>query len=588
MAGSGRHGSGLSVLVVAVLVSLVLCLWEVFAFRRADPYTTDGSYYQGLAENLASHRGYVFDFKPHTRYPPGFPVVLAVGGIVVGHDYTSYVRLMPLFGFAGLLSMLVLVAKEDRETVAAAACLLLASSPQFFRSATQDVLSDLPFFAVSGAALLAISRPRPKALLAAPLVVTAVMIRSAGIALVAAVLATLAWNWRELPPRTRRVLGLVAAAGVVAEIAWLAWSLGHAAPDWPGEPMDSYVRQLALKDPREPGLGAATALDIVWRVRDGLSTLAARSVEIATHLPWIAPIWFSPLVLFPIVLVGLGVATSIARRHSILLAWYVAAYCALYALWPFDEGGRFVVPIFPLVVMFGVRGAIVCFAAVESRPRVASFVPPVLAVLAAGACWSAWRDPRTGMQERTAVLTLIVLAITAFVLSRVRRSGIFATVHRLAPAAITVVVLVIVGAGILTQNVIASSNRAAGATFADRSSAMSVAAWLVARPDVDPVMAQQTAVFHRLTGRRTVSFPTVDDGDLVSRTVRLNDVAYMIVSNDETAQYYRPSERARFEALRAAEPDCCELAFANGGYRVYRIATRVPLTRVRSVLRQPY
>src|SRR5262245_4884577 len=177
---------------------LLLAVWEVSAVRRSDPFSTDGSYYQGLADSLAAHRCYVFDSKPHTRYPPVFPAMLAITGDVIGHDFSSYVRLMPLFGLIGLLAMLVVVAREDRPWVAAAGCVLLASSPQFFRSATGDVLSDLPYFAPSGGALLAVNRERPPVLWSAILVTVAVAIRSAGIALVAAVLATLVWNWRGL------------------------------------------------------------------------------------------------------------------------------------------------------------------------------------------------------------------------------------------------------------------------------------------------------------------------------------------------------------------------------------------------------
>src|SRR5262245_6439299 len=198
--------------------------------------------------------------------------MLAIAGGVIGRGYSSYIRLMPLFGLIGFLAMLVVVAREDRPWVAAAGCVLLASSPQFFRSATGDVLSDLPYFAASGGALLAVNRERPPVLWSALLVTVAVAIRSAGIALVAAVLATLVWNWRGLSPRRRLALGLIAGAGVAAEGAWLVWVLTHASPDWPGDAMDSYLRQLALKNPREPGLGAASAADMFWRARDGLST----------------------------------------------------------------------------------------------------------------------------------------------------------------------------------------------------------------------------------------------------------------------------------------------------------------------------
>jgi hypothetical protein len=434
--------------------------------------------------------------------------------------------------------------------------------------------------------LLAADRERPQVLWSSLLLAAAVAIRSAGIALVAALLATLVWNWRSLSPRGRLALGIIAAAGIAAESAWLAWVLTHASPDWPGDAMDSYLRQLALKNPREPGLGAASAIDVLWRARDGLSTLAARSSEVAARLPWAAPLWFSPLVLVPVAFVGTGVAESLADRRSVLLAWYVTAYCALYALWPFDEGARFVLPIFPLLVMFGVRGAIVFLSAVKSR-RAASVTSAALAFLAVAALWSAWHDPAPGIQERVSVATLFALSAVAVVLARMRTPAGVEFVHHHVSAAIATAAVLITGAGFFEQAVIASTNRASGSMPSEKSSAVSLAAWLNARPDTAPVMAQQTAIFHRLTGRRMVAFPTVEDGNLVSTTMRAHDVAFIIVANDDTAQYYRPSERARFEALTAVAPGCCELVYLNSGYRLYRVSTRASLTQVRSVLRQP-
>jgi hypothetical protein len=264
----------------------------------------------------------------------------------------------------------------------------------------------------------------------------------------------------------------------------------------------------------------------------------------------------------------------------------VAAYCALYALWPFDEGARFVLPIFPLLVMFGVRGAIVFLSAVKSR-RAASAIPTPLALLAAAALWSAWHDPAPGIQERVSVATLLTLAAVAAVLTRMRTPAGAEFVHRHMAAAIATAAVLTIGTGFFEQAAVASTNRGSGSMPSDKSSAVSLAAWLNARPDTAAIMAQQTAVFHRLTGRRMVAFPTVEDGNLVSTTMRAHDVAFIIVANDDTAQYYRPSERARFEALTAVAPGCCELVYLNSGYRLYRVSTRASLTQVRSVLRQP-
>jgi hypothetical protein len=219
--------------------------------------------------------------------------------------------------------------------------------------------------------------------------------------------------------------------------------------------------------------------------------------------------------------------------------------------------------------------------------RVASVIPPALVILAAAALWSAWHDPARGMQERVSVVTLFALAGAAVALTSVDPTAGVAFVRRHMAAAIAIAAVLTAGAGLFEQTAIASTNRAGGSMAPDKATALSLAAWLNAQPDAAPVMAQQTAVFHRLTGRRTIAFPTVGDGGVVARTMGIHDVAFIIVANDDTAQYYRPNERARFEALRTVAPDCCELAYVNSGYRLYRVSARASLTQVRSVLRQP-
>ncbi len=69
-------------------------------------------------------------------------------------------------------------------------------------------------------------------------------------------------------------------------------------------------------------------------------------------MPWLDVLWFSPLVLIPAFLLIVGLGSSFRRGRSPPLGWYVLAYLGLYSLWPFDEGARFMLPIFPLMFLF--------------------------------------------------------------------------------------------------------------------------------------------------------------------------------------------------------------------------------------------
>ena len=71
------HGYERVATAVVIGCLAALCAWQVWAYRRVEIYHPDSSTYVVLAENLARGGGYVFDGRPHTRFPPGLPMLLA-------------------------------------------------------------------------------------------------------------------------------------------------------------------------------------------------------------------------------------------------------------------------------------------------------------------------------------------------------------------------------------------------------------------------------------------------------------------------------------------------------------------------------
>jgi hypothetical protein len=500
---------------------------------------------------------------------------------------------MPISGFVGLLASFLLLLREEHWTIATAACLWLAFAPQFFQTTTQDVLSDLPYFAISSLALLAMHRPKPSLWIPVVLVVAAVLVRSVGVALVGAAAVALAVDWPQLTRRARQSLALATVAGGAAEVVWLRWASMHAVVDWPGDAMNSYLRQLALKDPRQPGVGLATAGDLIWRIRDGAALQTAHATELLTRAPWIDPVWFSPLVLIPFLLIATGIVVTAAAawtrlprvralapsgnwvtaRPSTLLAAYVVMYSAVYALWPFDEGTRFVTPIFPLLFMFGARGMRTMFALVKRDAVRPTAVAAVAALVCVAATWSFVSATHRGLQESLALASCYVILAVAAAACFVNWPG--RLVWRPAPLAVATLAVVLFAAaataGLVGQTRIASANIHPSPTPSDNAKTMSVAGWLLAQPEHDVVMAQQTALLHRLTGRRIVPFPVVPDAAIVANAIQQHDVALLVVGQTPANQYYRPSEQDRFLALSKLDPRCCALVFASGDYRVYRV-----------------
>jgi hypothetical protein len=318
-------------------------------------------------------------------------------------------------------------------------------------------------------------------------------------------------------------------------------------------------------------LGEATLGDLVQRIGDfGVAQIAHFSELLVRS--WVAQLWFSPLVLIPLVLMALGLAESLRRGQSLLLGWYVIGYLGIYSLWPFEEGVRYVFPIFPFLFLFAWRGArlVFCAAAVAGPGRLRG-VPLVIGLITTAASWSYFRLDNGGLQGDLAVGFWVVALIGSWTVSAPRFLGQFRPTPGIGNAAFAIVFSLAVAVGLVQQSVIAAANVHPDASQLPHQRTLEAARWLEGQPQRGPVMAQQLAILHRLTGRRIVGFPITSDGELIADTARRHQVAYLVVGDPGELDYY-PLEQDRLEALLATEPDCCRLAHVGNGFRIYRLA----------------
>ena len=118
-----------------LLVYLVLIGLGTLAFVlscRATDFVGDAYYFE-LARSIAKGAGYMFDFRPQTMVPPGFPLLLALMTMIVGSSYAVLVRSMAVFSTLALIATYEVLRSEEGRWVAAATCLLLGSSPEVFQ-----------------------------------------------------------------------------------------------------------------------------------------------------------------------------------------------------------------------------------------------------------------------------------------------------------------------------------------------------------------------------------------------------------------------------------------------------------------------
>jgi hypothetical protein len=501
-------------------------------------------------------------------------------------SYDVFIRFMPVFGTIALIVWYLVLRRPAGTVAAAVGCLLVATSVPMFQLATRGVMSDLPFFLFSGLAVWSLAgleqaRSRPLSLwLTAStclLTVMAVLIRSAGVAICAGLIAwaiTSAVLHRRRSQRMWRGAIAAALAGFLALASWMAWSKSVNLSEDHGNHMRSYASQLGMKDPHRPDLGAASPGDVIRRLAANLPEQSAAMMSVFLSLPWISPLWYSPIVIAFVLLTLAGCGSWLYADRSTFLVWYFFAYFTLYLLWPFDERVRFLLPICPLGFVFLWEGLHVTGRFIQARPVFAAGC----AALAAGAfAGGAVAAGVRGLQGRVSIALWIgVLAISLVVLARRGRTATAAAVFqgfrlrfRSAPEWIIVALLTV---GFLQQILLARGNLAPQPSSFVHYPAAQSASWLRAAPE-GVVMAQQLEIIHRLTGRKVQQFLVTSDPKAIVEAAKDQHVRYLVVSRPVKDEYFAPSEEQRYALIDRAFPGLLQLVHEGAGYRIFQFRT---------------
>lgn len=298
-----------------------------------------------------------------TRFPPLFPLLL--GSLGAGSDAVQWAT--AISNATAVLAVLATWAwvRRERHSRLSAAVVALAFGlyPAYWLLNLYPVSE--PLAAVFLYAILAmLSRGSPSAsrlLVAGLLIGISLLARTALIPLVPAFALWLALG---KPQPWRRMLLPV----LLTLTPWATWSLYRHAMG-----ADSYLSHLA---------GGA------------LSTYADVGIALAWQLPWrtfqaFVDNWFvedSILALAASTLIaGFAlVGCAVRMRKNRLDAWFLAAYLVMIAVWPFpDELGRFLVVVYPCILLCAVEGADVIWSTISDRgPHRKQRLQPAMALLA--------------------------------------------------------------------------------------------------------------------------------------------------------------------------------------------------------------
>jgi hypothetical protein len=327
------------------------------------PFGSDNDEYQLVARQLLELEGPVVAGVEGTKYPLGYPAVLAALDAVGLPMVDAALALNVLLVGATAAGAAFAARHLGAVAVVVAAGVVLASRPLW--AATQSTMPDVALTAVVALAIVWAARLRPLAVLTV-LAAVAAALKSVGLLLgVAATVALLA----QRRPWRRAVLP-VAAAGAVTVVMTVVVAR------YP-EHTTGYARTFFLEDPYDAAGGRASLVDVAGRVGTRMDAV----LDDATKAVWGdlehgAVGWGLTLAL-----VAAGIAGARAAARPLVTAFVVADLLAL-AVWPYSSV-RFGLPLVPIAALGAAE--LVSLLARPVPPRLAAAVASVAVVAAAAA-----------------------------------------------------------------------------------------------------------------------------------------------------------------------------------------------------------
>jgi hypothetical protein len=362
--------AGQWVIAGALLMVFVALAWV----QRVPSLTTvnDDAMYVLLSRSLREggfHSIHLADAPIHTKYPPGFPALLAVVSSVAGESIDAFVAMNIALAAVGLALTFAVAKRLWPVPVALGALAIGATSPSL-QGIAGTVMSEPAFLALTALTLwlLAASPLTTKrVVMACVCASTAALTRTIGATLVLAVIGVLLLERRW---RAAAVFGGVVVTIVVGATLWLqTLAMPVPAADY-------------ISDALDPGrVATSNPLAVVARRVATNAPHYAGGLLSVLSFPTIPKTLFDNVTWLAIACVALVTGAWIFWRRWRSAALFGLVYGALILVWPWAVG-RFLLPLLPLVaVMFlaGVDGLLMKW----NRRAAAAGVVAFAAIMAA-------------------------------------------------------------------------------------------------------------------------------------------------------------------------------------------------------------
>lgn len=580
----------LSINYLVISLCVLNFLLTFFCYIRVEPYGEDSSYYIGLAESIVQEGTYEFNTVPHTKYPPGVPLLLSTASLIsASPSYSTYVRIMGLMGILAVVACYWYILRYS-QTLAVAAVLLTLSSPWYFALSTAMVLSDLPYFLSSMIVLVSVSAlnqdngrwPVCLNVILCCALIGSVLFRSVAIALLSGLFLFICsglFNSKTVfIERVKKFLPAL-MVGVLTFLFWVIWSHYNRQPAYDFQYMDSYFVQFFMKDPHIPDLGAASLKDILFRIGQNIPRTSADFAQLLLNFPYVAAISYSPLVVLPVLFIINGLFVSVRKHAGDIGSWYLISYLGIFLLWPFDEGPRFFLPVFPLAVLFLWIGVESLYTGYTRNRDIfcRNFMLFFMGLFILSIIMAVFGELKGGQSLYSIVFwgagSIFFLArySTEFsdgFIERLKSRGIFRI------GSISVLALVIM-AGYTQQVRLVQRMISPDPEKYPHHNNVLAGQWIDKNLQNDTVvMAGQHAIVHRISKNRIIPFPVTGDAEKIVGVMKSHNVEYLVVAAADDNPYFLPTEEERLNTITLLNNELLTLQFQGLNFRVYSVSFR--------------
>ena len=386
---------------VAVWLMLFLALAGVYwAIATLGPsgfgIWQDDAVYVVTAKSLAQGTGYRHLEMPsqplQTKYPPFFPALLSAVWRI-SDDWPANLSIMRAIVSGSLALVILLAWRYFRKVLNVSPChaivliILTATSPLFI-SMNRFLMSELPYTALTLAALFVLDRRliatqdrRSEAVWSATaglLILCIIFTRTIGVSLAAGGVLMLLWRRKWWAAAW---ITVIVAAGVLAYGAWQHFA-AIANGSLQSTPLFSYGLDYGLWCSATPTELVRVMWQNAWR-----TVLGAGVFLMAYPADWVFPALQRfggatlGLQIWCVLVTGAMVAGFISSLHRRLtIHLYVFVYLLMMLVWPFDPY-RFLIPLIPFSFYFLLQGGLWLTRSLMHQPRLVNTVLASAAVL---------------------------------------------------------------------------------------------------------------------------------------------------------------------------------------------------------------